>query len=115
MSFLGKVIGEKIDVRIVQAPDLKVIHADPTQLQQVFMNLCLNARDAMPEGGQLKIQTRNLEIGQNPCLEYEQSRPGDYVLLMVSDTGSEWTNLQRSVFSNRSLRPKKWARAPALD
>jgi signal transduction histidine kinase len=41
----------------------------------------------MPDGGQLKIQTRNLEIGKNPCLEYEQARPGDYVLMMVSDTG----------------------------
>jgi signal transduction histidine kinase len=64
MNFLGKVIGENIDVKIAEAPDLHVIHADPTQVQQVFMNLCLNARDAMPSGGQLKIETRNVVIGE---------------------------------------------------
>jgi signal transduction histidine kinase len=87
MTFLRKIIGENIDVQIVDAPDLKVIHADPTQLQQVFMNLCLNARDAMPAGGRLKIETRNVEIGGGPHLEYEHATAGKYVLMTVSDTG----------------------------
>jgi two-component system, cell cycle sensor histidine kinase and response regulator CckA len=87
MSFLGKVIGENIEVKIVQEPDLQVIHADPTQLQQVFMNLCLNARDAMPAGGKLKIGTRNVEIGRGPYLEHEHARPGNYVLMTIGDTG----------------------------
>ena len=89
MSFLGKIIGENLDVRIVAAPDLQVIDADPTQLQQVFMNLCLNARDAMPAGGQLKIETSNVAIGEDvsgagPQL---QATSGNYVLMTVSDSG----------------------------
>ncbi len=85
MSFLGKIIGENINVRIVEAPDLQVINADPSHLQQVFMNLCLNARDAMPAGGQLRIETRNVELeGDCNC---EHAMPGSYVLMIVSDTG----------------------------
>ena len=87
MNFLGKVIGENIEVRIVEAPDLQVVHADPTQLQQVFMNLCLNARDAMPAGGQVKIETRNVVIGEDVCREHVHATPGNYVLMTVSDTG----------------------------
>jgi len=87
MSFLGKIIGENIDVRILEAPDLQVIHADPTQLQQVFMNLCLNARDAMPAGGLLKIETRKVEVGGEPYPEHQRVMTGNYVLMTVCDTG----------------------------
>jgi two-component system, cell cycle sensor histidine kinase and response regulator CckA len=93
MNFLGKVIGENIDVKIVEAPDLDVTHADPTQLQQVFMNLCLNARDAMPSGGQLKVETRNVTIGEDVCRKYPHATPGDYVLLTVTDTGLGMDNV----------------------
>jgi len=87
MNFLGKVLGEDIEIRIVEAPDLQVVHADPTQLQQVFMNLCLNARDAMPAGGQLKIDTRNVVIGEDVCREHVHATAGNYVLMTVTDTG----------------------------
>jgi CheY-like chemotaxis protein len=90
ISFLRKIIGENLDVRIVEAPDLQVIHADPTQLQQVFMNLCLNARDAMPAAGQLKIETANVEIGEDlsGAGAQVQATPRNYVLMTVSDTGA---------------------------
>ncbi len=87
MSFLGKVIGENIDVKIAEAPDLQVIHADPTQVQQVFMNLCLNARDAMPAGGQLRIETRNAAIEEDAEGPHVHATPGNYVLMTVTDTG----------------------------
>ena len=58
MNLLRRVIGENIEIRVVTAPDLRVTMADPTQLEQVIMNLCLNARDAMPGGGQLLIETQ---------------------------------------------------------
>ncbi len=87
-SLLSRVIGEHIEVRIVPAADLRVTLADPGQIEQVLMNLCLNARDAMPNGGKLVIETRNVEIDEEFCRKHTSSRPGSYVLLSVTDTGT---------------------------
>src|SRR5690242_7143818 len=67
MSLLGRIIGEDIEVLVRTAPDLRVTPADPTQIEQVLMNLCLNARDAMAGGGQLLIETQNVELGAEFC------------------------------------------------
>jgi len=61
--------------------------ADSTQIEQVVMNLCLNARDAMPQGGRIVIETSNVEIGEDFCRTHSYGHPGRYVLLSVSDTG----------------------------
>ena len=87
MSLLGRIIGEDIEVQVRVAPDLRVTPADPTQIEQVLMNLCLNARDAMTGGGQLFIETQNVELGAEFCHNHPNSRPGRYVLLSVTDTG----------------------------
>ncbi len=87
MSLLRRVIGEQIEVRVVAAPDLRVAMVDPSQIEQVLMNLCLNARDAMPQGGQLIIETQNIEIDQEFCRAHPYARQGSFILLSVSDTG----------------------------
>src|SRR6266851_1401479 len=88
MNLLRRVIGDDIEVRVLAAQDLQVTMADPTQVEQVIMNLCLNARDAMAGGGQLIIETQNIEIGEEYCRNHAYGKPGSYVLLSVSDTGS---------------------------
>lgn len=86
-DLLQKVIGEQIELKTVLAPDLEVTRADPTQIEQVIINLCVNARDAMPHGGRLLIETKNVELDAEDCRRYPYARPGRYVLLAVTDTG----------------------------
>ncbi len=87
-SLLQKVIGEEIEMKLALAPDLQLTRADPSQLEQVLMNLCFNARDAMPAGGQLLIETRNAELDETYTQRHQYARPGRYVVLSVSDTGA---------------------------
>jgi signal transduction histidine kinase len=87
MSLLSKIIGEDIKIRIHADPELHVTLADPSQIEQVVMNLCLNARDAMARGGELIVETRNVELDTKFCREHSFDRPGSYVLLSVTDTG----------------------------
>src|SRR5216683_1866524 len=88
ISLLRNVIGERIEIQTALAQDLWVTWADPTQIEQILMNLCLNARDAMPGGGRLLIETQNVEIGEDYLRVHAYALPGRYVLLRVSDTGT---------------------------
>lgn len=87
---LSRVLPENIEIRIVQDPELGAALVDPAQIEQVLLNLCLNARDAMREGGMLRIQTENIAVHEHSIarLAIEQMPPGAYVLLSVQDTGS---------------------------
>ncbi len=84
---LRRLIGEHIDVRIVPGSELSRVHADPGQIEQIIMNLVVNARDAMPSGGKLLIETRNIELTEPYIHRHMEVRPGHYVLLAVTDTG----------------------------
>jgi two-component system, cell cycle sensor histidine kinase and response regulator CckA len=86
VSFLEKVIGKDIELKVVTAP-LDSVKADPTQIEQVLMNLCLNARDAMPSGGRLVIESEMVELDDCYCRFYPYVVPGRYAVLSVSDTG----------------------------
>ncbi len=86
VSLLDKVIDKSIEIKVVPA-SLPPVKADPTQIEQVAMNLCLNARDAMPQGGQLVIQTELVQIDESYCRHYPYVLPGCYAVLSVSDTG----------------------------
>jgi len=83
---LDKVIGKHIEFKFLSAP-LDSVKADPTQIEQVLMNLCLNARDAMPEGGRLAIETDMVELDEPYCRFYPYVTPGRYAVISVSDTG----------------------------
>jgi len=88
LSLLEKVIGSNVEVKSKLAPDLSVICADPTQIEQVLMNLCINGRDAMPQGGTLHIETGNSFFDEMYCVHQPYSRPGHYSMLSVTDTGT---------------------------
>ena len=84
---LDRLIGKSIVLRVVSAAQLWPIKADPGQIEQLIMNLAVNARDAMPQGGQLLIETRNSDVdGSHPRLR-DGVRPGRYVTVIVRDTG----------------------------
>lgn len=87
-TLLQSALGDHIEFQTVLAPNLSVVLADPVQIDQVLMNLCLNARDAMPAGGRLVIETRVTELGADFCRIHSYGVPGKYVVLLVSDTGT---------------------------
>lgn len=86
-KMLTKLIGENIDLRFLLQKNLWNVRIDPAQVDQIIFNLSANARDAMPEGGILTIETSNLEIDAAYCLSNIECRPGPYVLLSVTDNG----------------------------
>jgi two-component system, cell cycle sensor histidine kinase and response regulator CckA len=87
-EMLRRLIGEGIQVRTVLDPDLEAVKADPTQMEQVILNFCINARDAMPEGGTIVIETANVEADETLVARHFPMKPGHYVRLAVSDSGT---------------------------
>jgi PAS domain S-box-containing protein len=85
---LRRVIGEDIDLVTFPAPDLGSVKADPTQIEQVIMNLAVNARDAMPDGGKLTLETANVDLDQSFVSSHSECTMGAFVMLAIKDTGT---------------------------
>jgi PAS domain S-box-containing protein len=87
LKMLTRMIGEDIDLVMVPSPILGAVRADPGQIDQVIMNLTVNARDAMPHGGKLTIETANVTLDETFARTHAPLAPGNYVMLAISDTG----------------------------
>jgi PAS domain S-box-containing protein len=97
-KLLRRLIGENITFVTLPTPNLALVNADPHQIEQVLINLAVNARDAMPDGGRLTIETANVEIGDGSW-QHLNAREGSYVILAVSDTGIGMDdNVKRHLF-----------------
>ena len=86
-QMLARLIGENIELTFVPGSELGHVNADPGQIERVLMNLVVNSRDAMPQGGQLTIETHNAQFDAAYACRHAIVKPGDYVALIVSDTG----------------------------
>jgi len=87
VSLVRPLLGTNIELTVTLGPNLGRVRADPVQLEQVVMNLCVNARDAMPRGGRLALTTSNVELTEDDVRRRSELRPGRYVVLTASDTG----------------------------
>ena len=87
LRMLPRLIGEDIRFEFVPGKGLKPVKADPVQIEQIVINLAVNARDAMPKGGELRVETRNVQLDQSYREKHAIVPAGKYVLLQVSDTG----------------------------
>jgi two-component system, cell cycle sensor histidine kinase and response regulator CckA len=87
VGLLERIIGQQIEIKMALAAVPQIIRVDPVQIEQVFMNLCLNARDAMPDGGQMLVETATVELDDEYCKHHIYAHPGKFVRLSISDTG----------------------------
>ncbi len=86
-KMLGRLIGEDIELLTVAGEDLGQVKADPGHIEQILMNLVVNARDAMPQGGKLTLATANVSLDEDYASRHPGAQPGPYVMLAVTDTG----------------------------
>ena len=87
IQMVSRVIGENIELVFLPGANLGRVKADPSQIEQVVLNLVVNARDAMPDGGRLTIETSNVDLDSSYASQHAVVEPGPYVMLTVSDTG----------------------------
>lgn len=98
-TMLQRLIGEDIRLTAALDPTISLVKVDPGQLEQIIINLAVNARDAMPQGGSLTVETCNAEVNEAYCREHPGCQPGHYVMLSMTDTGCGMTpEVQAHIF-----------------
>jgi PAS domain S-box-containing protein len=113
-DMLRTLIGKDVLLTTKRGQGLGSVEADPGQLQQVVMNLAVNARDAMPEGGELTIETANLDVGEANAAEFPMLQPGRYVMLAISDTGVGMNEATRARLFEPFFTTKELGRGTGL-
>jgi signal transduction histidine kinase len=87
-NLLRQLMGNEVYAHIVPGPGLHKVKADPGQIEQVIVNMVINARDAMPQSGKLTLETTNISLHQESVDRYPDLKPGDCVMLAITDTGT---------------------------
>ena len=87
IALIQRTFPKMIEVEMILEKDLGMVNADATQIEQVLMNLCINAKEAMPDGGKLRIQTKKVTLETDSCRLHPSAKPGPYTLVEISDTG----------------------------
>ena len=91
-AMLRRVIGEDIELTCRPAASVRAVKVDPSQVEQVLLNLAINARDAMPRGGKLTLETADVRLDESYAVQHAEVAPGEYVMIAVSDTGIGMTS-----------------------
>jgi len=87
MKLIRRIVGEQISLKFIESKTPARLYADSSQIEQILLNLCVNAKEAMPEGGELIIEIKNILLGEDFCKSHPKTKPGQYVLLSIKDTG----------------------------
>lgn len=88
LTMVVRIIGKKINISTVYDPRLSMVFANSSQIEQLLINLCINARDAMPDGGKISIETSAIRLEENFCRQYQNLTPGRFALIRVRDNGT---------------------------